>query len=513
MKIRHLKSKDFFLDFFVLLIFLGAFFFRFYKFDTVPYGLNHDGAQDGLQAIDLILQPLPYRPYVVGGSGETLFKYYLSFLIRAFGANVRTIKFGSTLLSFLTVPVFYFFVKELAGKKIAVFSTFLLSISGWQIIMGKTVWRAISTPLIESALLLFLVKAIKKKKGFYFALSGLFLSLALNTYNGARSLLFFTPLALLVVFVFFLQKKVQFREVFRYFIFFSAAFAITVYPLFNYARKNWAEFNSRFNSLSVFSQIQERKSFLPIKENLIKTALIFNVRANGDDFFVSQPLLDAPVSWFFLCGILVCLLNFKKPIFLFAFVGLITNLLPGLLSVPNGNRNIAVMPFVYLISGFGLNTFWFYLTRIFQKKKILPLVIAFSICLFGIVNTCSTYIGKNRRELWGFYPETTIVGNFMKPLISEYDFYLTDNYPRDALTFLTYKDGDPFIQHYHWLETKEEFLEVERKKKTLFIMFASEENHVFLNKLREKYPLGEKFILDYKDDNINRPAALIYKVD
>lgn len=490
-----------------------AFFFRFYKFEIIPFGLNHDGAQDALQAIDLLQHPLPYKPYFTGGSGETLFKYYLGGIIKIFGPSVKTIKFGSALLCFLTVPVFYLMVKEISSQRFALLATFLFSISGWHITMGKTVWRAISTPLLEVVTLYFLIMATKKNKWVYYLLSGFFLALTLNTYSAARGLPIFVIFFLLGNFFKKIKEKKPLLKIIPYYLLFFAMFSITVFPLANYAKNNWAEFNSRLGTLSVFTRIKNEGNFNPLITNFKKSFLIFNVKANGDDFFTNQPLLDFPASWLFILGIIICLVKLGKPVNSFALAGLGINLLPGLISIPNGNRDIATMPFVYLISGIGLLALWDFFWPIFKAKGVILTFFVLG-CLFGIINTYLLYFGPNRRELWGFYPETTIVGNFMKPLTDKYDFYLTDNYPRDALTFLTYQGGNPYEKHYQWLEKKEYFSLAEPSGKgMIFIMFNTPENQLFIPKLKQRFPDGYISELRYLNDNINRSAALLYIIE
>ena len=498
----------------VLFVFGVGLSLRLYKFDRIPFGLNHDGAQDALQAIDLIQHPWPYRPYLTGGSGETLFKYYLGTLVKIFGATPRTIKFGSTLLSFLTIPLFYLLVKEISERRVALFSAFLLAISGWQIIMGKTVWRAISTPLLEIVTLYFLVRAFKEGRQALFALSGFFLALTLNTYSAARAFCLFVVFLLAIWTGKKIKEKTPWQRLLIHWLFFGGVFLIAVSPLAYYAYHHWGEFNSRFQSLSVFNRIEQEKSLSPLFKNLLTSSLIFNVRANGDDFFTSQPLLDFPTSFLFLFGIIVCLTQIKKPLSFFALSGLLFNLLPGLISIPNGNRNIGTVPFVYLTAGIGFFQLW-KIVRSSFKNRWLSITVIVILCLSGVITLYRLYFSPYRRELWGFYPETTVVGDFMKNNLERYEFYLTDNYPRDILTFLTYDgQGNPFVKHYQWFEKKESFLTVKSKKKGIvFIMFDTPENQRFLKRLKQNFPGGQVSELRYVDDKINRSAGLLYIIE
>lgn len=487
-------------------------FFHFYRFDLIPYGLNHDGAQDALQAISLLQHPLPYQVYLTGGSGETLFKYYLALMMGVMGISVWTAKFSSALFSFLTIPFFYFLAEKLTKNKyIALLSTFLLAVSGWNLIMGKTISRVLSIPLFEVATLYFLVRAVETKKYQFFALTGFFLTLTLHSYNAARSVLIFV----LVVFAFALWVEKRFKQqLLTGILVFSFFFLITVYPLAKYAFDNWAEFNSRFTSESVLTKVDQGKNIAPLLENLKTAALVFNVRANGNDFFTTQPLLDQPTATLFLIGLVFCLLKIRRPENAFVIGGLVINLLPGLLSVPNGNRIMATLPFVYLIAGIGFYRLSELILKQSRSKLLISRAFVIFICLWAVYNTYSLYLGPNRRELWGFYPETTVVGNYMKPRLEAYDFYLADNYPRDALTFITYDEGDPFTKHYTWYENRENFLGVvpNENKGLIFVMFDNDNNLFFIERLRQKFPEGKLDRLRYVDNKIDRSAGLVFVV-
>lgn len=492
-----------------LLIFTLGFFFRMYKFDSIPLGLNHDGAQDALQSIELMRKPWPISFYLPGGSGETLFKYYLAVIMKLTGISVWSIKFGAGLISMATLPFFYLFVKTLYNKTLALCSTLLLAVSGWHIIMGKTVWRAISTPLVEVIALYFLVITYREHKKTSSILCGFFTGLTLYTYNGARSIPLFV-LTILVLFLCFGTKQIYVRL--KLFVLFLLTFAVVSTPLLWYAAGHWDEFNSRLASLSVIEKVQKSGNLNPLWVNLQTTAGIFTQRANGDDFFTVQPLLDQPTRWLFVLGLIVCCINMRKREYAFTLLGLVIHTLPGFISVPNGNRNIAMLPFIYLISGIGFYTILKLIKT--HTNRQLQLLTAALVGIFAIGTTYYVYFSGHRTTLWGFYPETTVVGNFMQKN-PQYSFYLTDNFPRDALTFLTYRGGSPWIKHYVWKENKEELLDLPiMDHRLVFIMFPSEENSAFITtRLKKRFPTGTASFITYKEEGrIKKSAALIYKV-
>ncbi len=500
----------------IILILFIAVFLRLYNFDRIPYGLNHDGALESLEAIEILNKPLPYKPYSIERPwlGETLFRYYLAAIMNVFGINEWAVKLGSSLIAIATIPFFYIFVKEIFDKKVAIYATFLFAISGWHIIMGKSVWRALSLPFFEVITLYFLLRTLKTKKYFQAALTGILLSLTLNTYAASRII----PAVIIFISILFLlhnRKGHNFLKSAKLLFIFLIFFILTILPLVNFYIKHPGIFNSRTNFLSVTNRIRETGSIQPLIDNFKRTALMFNVRAGGDDFFVQQPLLDSPTSYLFIIGIVYSIFKLSAFNYQLTLAGFILNLIPGFLSAPNGNRNIGVMPFVYLIAGIGLYAIFKLLKKIFRGNSSISATIVVLICSYGLINTYQLYLGSQRYDIFGFNPETTKVAYYMKSRLKTYDFYMTDDYPRDTLNFLTYTGGNPWQQNYTWFENKDNFLTVNRSanKGVVFIMFDTDENRQFAAELQENFPDGKLQQLRYIDDHINRPAALLFIVE
>jgi hypothetical protein len=146
------------------------------------------------------------------------------------------------------------------------------------------------------------------------------------------------------------------------------------------------------------------------------------------------------------------------------------------------------------------------------------------ILIFGLVSAFTQYLGPNRTELWGFYPETTVVARYIRQIDARYDAYLTDNYVRDALTYITYQPADPMVglessgyplqPHYTWQDSNQQFL-ADRPRPNRGIAFhvcRSAREHSRAQQLRARYHNAVAFTLMYHDDNIDRPASLVLLV-
>lgn len=486
-------------------------FFRLFHYNTIPFGLNHDGGLFGLVAIDLWKKLPWWTPFYYGWVGETMYHYWLGFLFHVQGISVSTLRLACTLIGVFTLPAFYFLAKKIQGKKTALLSLFFLCISGWHITMGKSGWSVILVPLFQSLALTSVLVAMERNKVIYWIASGIVTALTIYTYGAARVV----PLSVFVIIVAVLINHHKKRLLtWRYVAVFLAAFVVTTLPMIHFAATNPETFTSRMKSLSVVNRIQETKSLSPLFENVLISAAMLHHKANGDDFFVNEPLLEFIPGILFLIGIVWILYQKNKKTF-FILSTLFIGFIPGIISVPNGNHDFSILVPVYLIIGEGAVALFLLLKRIYIKTTVTRGIIVVVMCILSVADMYHQFFSLERREIFGFYPETTIVAEYMNKYKEDYDFYLTDNYPRDALTFMTYKRGNPFEKHYIWYEDGQSFLitaNPSSKKGFMFFMFANEQNESIAQGLLNRFPNAEKKYLWYKDGRIKRKSSLVVLV-
>ncbi len=503
-KTKSSKTKIIHITFLLIALTIGV-FFRLYKIADIPYGTNHDGAWSGIWAIELSQKPLPVQIYHEDGwLGEGMTRYILAIFIKLLGPTALSLRLGMTVFTILALPMMYLLIYQLTKKRLlAFFTTILLSTSGWDIIFAKSGWRTPSVPVFVMATTYTLLKAFETGKRIYFIAAGILLAGTLNTYNAAQ----FMPVTIIALIILWLiQSKKYTRKTLFNLSLLCIFFTLSIYPLANYAVNNKENYLGRNKSLFLGNRIKEEQSLAPLYENVQKIIKMYTIKAGGDDFFVSEPLLDFPTNYLFIIGLFIALtkINLKQNstmVILF-----LTSLAPSLAGTPNGSHAIGSVPAVYYFAGYGLISLYTVLKKLQYSHNLrLDKAIITLILILAIKTTFDLYFGPQRRVPWGFYPETTIVGNYMKPRIPDTDFYLTDNFPRDALTFLTYQGGDPWTKYYTWFEDKNSFLEVKinSTKNTSFIMFDTSDNEEIVQVLQNNYPEGSVSKLTYKDDTIN----------
>lgn len=203
-----MKNKFYF--FLLILIFVLAFFLRFYKLGEVPLGFYQDESAIGYNAYSIIETgkdeygksfPLYFKSF---GDYKLPVYIYSSILpIKIFGLNEFAVRFPSAFFGFLSIIIFYFFIKEISkDKNLSIISTALLAINPWVLHYNRATFE------VSISLFLFLLGGLLLYKSFNKKLLGLFFlgtfCFTLNLYSYNLTRLLAPALYFLII---FLNKK------------------------------------------------------------------------------------------------------------------------------------------------------------------------------------------------------------------------------------------------------------------------------------------------------------------
>lgn len=182
-----------------ILVFLVGVFFRLYKLDQIPLGLNNDAAWDGLAAIDILRGNFrDYLPYALGWHGEGLFRLIVALVFRILGISSWALKLTSALFAIGTLAGIYLLAKKVFDKNTAFFTLSFLALSGWHIIMARTGWRAITLPFFSGLVFYFLYRFKENQKNLDLVLTAFFSGMLIYTYDSAKHLIIYIFLWFLV---------------------------------------------------------------------------------------------------------------------------------------------------------------------------------------------------------------------------------------------------------------------------------------------------------------------------
>lgn len=484
-------------------------FYRLYKIDSIPPGLNHDSAWNGLHAITTTPVVAYFNaPYALAAWGrETLFHELIAVFQSFLGPTQLAIQLTAVTVGIATLAAFYLLLRRLFDPRLALIATFLLGVSGWHITMSRTGWRAILVPLVAALVFYFLVRAIQERKLRDFVLAGLALGLSLDTYDAARIIPF---IVLAYVTYEIVRDPSLIRRHYLKLGALGAAFVVAFAPLGWYAMNNWDIFTRRSSNVWIGNQIEQAGSLEPLATNVKNALLLFNFQGNGADFFVREPLLDVPVSVFFTLGLVLAVTRWRQQGYFLLLLMLVLTLAGGVASIPNGNRVIATVLPVTVFAAVFLFESWRWLRESFpQFSAFSSIFLAVVLILVGFL-TYDSYLGSssianNRQNLFGYYPETTRVGRYIKNIAPDYEVHVAaGNWPRDTLTYLSYQEeGDPFEPVYTYTTEASALLgrQPTKDRGVALIIEATRGNGRIVNALRTKYPTAAVDQIFYPDES------------
>ena len=241
---------------------------------------------------------------------------------------------------------------------------------------------------------------------------------------------------------------------------------------------------------------------------------MFNFRGNGDDFFVKEPLLDIPVSIFFALGLIYSLFKWRQRGYFLLLAILFFPLVVGIASEPNGNRTLGAVVPVTTFAAIFLVWSWSWLGKAYPRFSSLFTIALIGVLLYTGAYTYHSYVGPDARVQWGFYPETTRVGWYMRDIAGDYEIYAAaGNWPRDVLTYLSYQgEGDPFTREYTYFVDATKLLAVEpaADTRTVFIIEAAPKNAIILETLSSRFPGAVADRIYYPDGSNNVIAWVLW---
>lgn len=500
-----LFSKHWFATGTVILVLSFGSFLRLYRFEEFPYGINNDGALVGLIALDLWHKLPHYTPYYMAWVGETLFPYLHGLMFAVFGVSPTILRLAPVLISVATLPVFYLCSKRLLGRLPAVAALLFLSLSSWHLTISKTAVFEVLVPLFQTIAMYLLLRAFRFNTTRAWLWAGIGLAVVLNTYGAAR----ITPLIFGVSgLAWFVQYRPSLKVTVKHIIFFVLAFVIAFSPMLNFALHDRETFVGRANFLYIGNRPDWWQA---LKINFFETLGFWHVQASHDEFFGADPVLEKIPGFLFVVGIVYALFRFRRFPYQIILIWLSLGVLPGLISIPNGNHNISVLPPTFMLVGLGCHVLFRLVSRFNVFLAAFVLIGLFSLTAW---QTYRFYFSPEKKDFYGFYPETLIVADFIRQNLNKYNFYLTDNYPRDAITFTTYTTGDPWAKKYTWVEKNTDLLSVEHsdKRGLMFFMFPIAQNQPIADGLLRKFPTSYKLEIPYQNGAITRIASLVIVV-
>jgi hypothetical protein len=325
----------------VTAILLIVVFFRFYHLASVPAEPFSDHVEKILDVYNITQGET--RIFFPRNTGREAIQFYWTILVAALfqtGLSFQSLKIGTAILGFVTLPFIYLLGKEIANRRAGLLAMLFAGVAYWPNVISRVGLRFPLYPLFVASTLYFLVRGLRTRSRNDFILSGLCLGLGLHGYSPFRVV----PLLVLVTLALWWASKR--KQVNRYtgiqigknFALLVSAALIVFLPLLRYAISNpnefWLRTNSRLfagNPVPIFFS------------NLWNGLLMFNV--NDGNIFVNsvvhRPALDVVTGALFVIG-LILLLSRRRFLDLWLVAAILTLILPSVLSLAYPDENPAL---------------------------------------------------------------------------------------------------------------------------------------------------------------------------
>ncbi|HEY3107290.1 MAG TPA: glycosyltransferase family 39 protein [Chloroflexota bacterium] len=328
-------------------IVLIAWLLRVWELGSLPPGLHHDEAIEGLNALAILSGQLRFW-FPAGGGREPLFMYLAAGAVWALGPTALALRLLAAAASTLAVAASFALLRRIFDRRVALVASALMASSYWQVHTGRLGLRsALLAPLAALAFAL-LFRGLDRDRPLTAAAGGAALGLSVYSYFAARLL----PLVALPVLAFELLGRRPAGSAsprWRPSAAFLAAAALVALPMALYALRA-ARANERVNEASILAQPDPGAA---LRESVLGALAMFALR--GDEMWkynlAARPLFSPPLAVAFLFGLALCLLTLRQRGARTALIWLVAMTLPSALATesPHFIRISGIAPVLFAL--------------------------------------------------------------------------------------------------------------------------------------------------------------------
>jgi len=328
-----------------------VFFFRFYQTASVPPEPFSDQAEKIFDVYDVSQGQT--HIFFTRNTGREGFQMYWTLLIaRLFGTGLSflSLKLGTAILGFLTLPFMYLLGKEIGGPRVGLLAFILVGIGYWPNVISRVGLRFPLYPLFVAPTLFYLIRGLRTRNRNDFLLSGLFLGIGLHGYSPMR----IVPLVVIVAFVLYWlhslrsQSQDARKDLPVWLVMVGLVSMFVFLPLLRYWLDNPAEFGFRaFTRLGGVEQPLPGPAYQIFFSNLWNALRMFNYD-DGEIWVHSvthRPALDIVSAALFLIGVVLVFVRYIRKrhwLDLFLLVSIPLLLMPSILSLAFPGENPAL---------------------------------------------------------------------------------------------------------------------------------------------------------------------------
>ena len=341
-----------------------GFFFRFYKLGELPMVIDGDEGLLGLTATAATSGNLA-NPFALWENFGAIYLQAVHIAIRIFGNTAFAVRILPAISGTLAIPALYLFSRQIAGKKVALISAFLIAVSHSHINFSRigSVGYIHSTWLVPLELFL-LYTGLVKRKSWMTAAGGVLLAFHFSVYLTSQVIFGLVLVFMLILFIF---KRKWFLSVRRQAGAFWGGFSVMILPELAYIIQNPHQFTDRLHQDGIFQSdwialtiANTGQSTLEVLVGRVVHAFLSLIYYPAIDFYGSNlPMLTLFASVFFIAGLGIALLRVRDTgmLLLNGYFWAITVAI-GLLSIPpsaDSYRMLSTLPAAFTLTAIAIN--------------------------------------------------------------------------------------------------------------------------------------------------------------
>ncbi|GEM_PF-6176700 len=388
---------------FLFFLFAIAIFLRIIKFADIPPGFTYD-VRRAFDIINQIASGKSIGVFIgdIDVSSASLIFYEMYYFLKIFGFDMLNMRIFMVLHSIISIPIFFFLVKELYDKKIAIFSTIIFSLSFIFILYSRLdngLYLAIFYLVLG---LYFLIKGIKKGNIAYIVIAGIFTAFNMYTYHSAKVHIL---IAILIFFIYCFEItriKKTYKNLIVLFIF-LLSFLIFFFPLLYFIITQFNIFTQRATGISPTGISKEL--FITFYHNFKDIFYSFIVKGSNYEYvnLPFRPIFTGLEAFLFILGIGYLLYGWKSKNNLVILVWLVVSMLPEIYFSHHSNpyyfRMILIFPALAIVAGLGANVIYKSFEELFNcGSKYIYFIVIIILTINSIYVTKNDYFEKYAKD-------------------------------------------------------------------------------------------------------------------
>ncbi len=436
----------------LILVFVIAAYFRFYLLRQVPPEMFSDHAEKLLDVSDVLRGNLSiFFPRNTGREG---FQIYLTAAVsKIFGTGLSflSLKIGTTLAGFLTLPYIYLLGKEYANRRVGLFALFFAGIAYWPNVISRVALRFTLYPFFAAPALYYFIRGLRRGRRNDFIYSGIALGFGLHGYSPFRIMPLIIVAAGILYFLHHTSKE-GFKRSLTAVIFVGLISLMIFLPLLGYILPNYHDFSYRMGT-----RITSLERPLPgpvwkiFITNTLKALVMFQWE-NGGTWVHSvphRPALGIVAGALFTLGIVIVVFRYMRnrhwmDLLMLALIPLF--LLTSILSLafpdenPSLNRTSGAIIPVFLIIGMAVDGLYTTVNARFNSSwgKKVSIVLVVILMVMSATHNYTLVFEDYYQQFWNNAWNSSQIGAVIK------DFYSTIG-----------EDDHAWVVPFpHWVDTR-----------------------------------------------------------